>query len=382
MISICRSFAALALLARLAAASCECGYSVNSTGAPEHVVFTEILETNFLVLPKMSETVDWAVAKYRKGPDPSRDATGRVAEARNVIPNPVKDDKDYSSDGKNGGEPGLQLICRGGDPKDGVVPVGEIKTRRNDMLYGSFRASMAVSAVNGTAGAFFFYHNDTQIIDMEFLSKQLSEADDKQPVNLVLHSAASKAPGSDASHTPSYKLHPLPFAPSKGFHEYRFDWTPGRVSFFADGAWLADITQNVPEHPGSLLFAHWGNGPPGWTAGPPDEDATLTVAYAKAYFNSSSDANAEYKKRCENADAETAVCKIPEVKGAPDGNGKKRAGYFFTDQKDMVHEPKVTVKAEAAQSTGTAEEKKSAAGAGRQVGGAAVVAALAAWVLC
>lgn len=66
-------------------------------------------------------------------------------------------DKDYSGEGKQGGDPGLQLLVRSGDAvKDNVVPVGEIKSVRDDIMYGSFRASMKVTDVNGTCAAFFF----------------------------------------------------------------------------------------------------------------------------------------------------------------------------------------------------------------------------------
>ena len=64
------------------------------------------------------------------------------------------------------------------------------------------------------------YLNDTQEIDMEFLSSQMNET--AFPVNLVLHSTLSFQNGGDASSTPSYKVVNLPFQPSNGIHEYRF----------------------------------------------------------------------------------------------------------------------------------------------------------------
>lgn len=79
----------------------------------------------------------------------------------------------------------------------------------------------------------------------------------------------------------------LPFHPSEGFHEYRFDWSPGKVAYYVDGKHMKDLTKGVPEVPGSLILNHWSNGN-GWTRGPPTSDVTMTVAYVKAYFNTGS----------------------------------------------------------------------------------------------
>lgn len=77
--------------------------------------------------------------------------------------------------------------------------------------------------------------------------------------------------------------------PSGDYHEYRFDWLPGSVTFFADGVPLFSITNVsvVPTDPGHLIVNHWSNGDPNWSGGPPDQDAVATVSYVKAYFNSS-----------------------------------------------------------------------------------------------
>jgi hypothetical protein len=51
----------------------------------------------------------------------------------------------------------VQLAVRGGGVLvDGMVPVAELDTRRLDVGWGSFRASMKVPAVAGTCAAFFW----------------------------------------------------------------------------------------------------------------------------------------------------------------------------------------------------------------------------------
>lgn len=42
---------------------------------------------------------------------------------------------------------------------------------RSDFLYGTYRARMKTSNVEGTVAAFYFYRNDTCEIDIESLSK-------------------------------------------------------------------------------------------------------------------------------------------------------------------------------------------------------------------
>lgn len=169
---------------------------------------------------------------------------------------------------------------------------------------------------------------------MEFLSRQFSTSNSS--VNLVLQSSESLAAGYDAQRTSSFTVYPLPFSPDQAFHEYRFDWTPDKVSFLADGQWLMDMTANVPTSPGYLVLNHWSNGDPKWSGGPPDRDAALTVSYVKAYFNSSDLARQRaFEERCGGGTGDAGrVCEIPDQVVPPDpqgleGNVTART-FFFT----------------------------------------------------
>lgn len=183
------------------------------------------------------------------------------------------------------------------------------------------------------------YFNDTAEIDVEFLSRQLQAS--TWPVNLVLQSPASQNAGHDAAHTPTFDLHPLPFHPDGGYHEYRFDWSAGKVSFYADGAWLKDMTESVPTSPGHIAFGHWSNGNADWSGGPPAVDAVMTVSYLKAYFNSSTpERGQDYRRRCMDPTAPNATCVIPAQTVAPDllGDGGNRTGktFFFGREHNMT----------------------------------------------
>ncbi|KAH6624273.1 glycoside hydrolase family 16 protein [Chaetomium sp. MPI-SDFR-AT-0129] len=205
---------------------------------------------------------------------------------------------------------------------------------------------------------------------MEFLTKDFHRSNNSYPVNLVLQSRESALAGFDAAHpapnnntnnneNPNFVLAYLPFDPTAGFHEYRIDYLPDRVLFFADGQQLASMAGSaaVPTTPGHLILQHWSNGNPLWSGGPPslaaakaqgDPDGpALEVRYVKAYFNSSTiirnddggepqqkwEGEAEYNSRCRDPTAVNAVCEIPEV--TP--QDASAASWFFGDHTNMTH---------------------------------------------
>lgn len=182
------------------------------------------------------------------------------------------------------------------------------------------------------------YFNDTQEIDMEFLSGQFNES--SNPVNLVLQSPQSLKNGFDAANTGTFDVQQLPFAPDDGFHEYRFDWAPNSVSFYADGVLLRTMDTDIPTSPGHITFSHWSNGDPLWSGGPPEEDAVLTVQYFKAYFNSSLDSrHSDWERRCKDPSAVNATCPVPEITDDPDAKT-----FFFVNQKDSAKNQTVSDK--------------------------------------
>ncbi|KAK4954803.1 hypothetical protein LTR10_006995 [Elasticomyces elasticus] len=284
-------------------AACSCAsYNLNATNTPEHAIFTETLETDF-TQPNPSLTWDstpglsWQAQTYNVTPAAARGSYGKAAELSNVVLNPQGQ--------------GLELWVRS-QVLESMLPIAEIATGRTDVLYGSFRVGMKTTAVNGTCGAFFFYHDDSQEIDVEVLSRQ--QGDGNNTVNLVLQSPASQSAGFDAAGTPGFVPYGLGFDPTAEFHEYRYDWLPGRVDMYVDGAWLHSFYDGIPDSPGAIHLIHWSNGDPGWSGGPPTEDAVLTVSYVKAYFNSSSGPS-----QCLNdqGTAVTDTCNIPADGQAP-----------------------------------------------------------------
>ncbi|KAL8715362.1 MAG: hypothetical protein Q9220_000695 [cf. Caloplaca sp. 1 TL-2023] len=328
---LCSAVALLAALSFLdnVRADCECGYTVNGT------LYTELTESDFLHMKNINES-GWIPQQYTVDPEDARGPFGKDAEPQQIKFNPLKSRYDWAGDGINGGDAGAQITVKGGSPgKGGAIPMGEMDTNRTDMLYGSFRAGIKLTGTPGTCGAFFWYLNDSQEIDMEFLSSQFNAT--SHPVNLVLQSEASVAAGFNAHNTDAFQVHQLPFDPSDGFHEYRFDWFTDKVDFYADGVFLRTMTgMGVPSDAGHLAISQWSNGDPNWSGGPPTQDAVMTVNYVKGYFNSSDTKRQDdWKNRCKDISAAKATCEVPEITAPPQGNASAKT-FFFTQQHNMT----------------------------------------------
>lgn len=311
-------------ISRLANAECECGYSVNKTSDAQFGLFTELQENDFLHSKGDNVTkFGWRPQEFNVSKGDATNPYGKDFEIQNLELNPLKDTKSWSGESENGGDAGLRLWVRG-DHSHGYVSSAELASVRNDVLYGSIRVGMKLGQ-SGTCGAFFFFFNDSQEIDMEFLSREFNNS--QGAVNLVLQSLES-AHNRDAANSATYQVQHLDFRPDQAFHEYRFDWTPDRVAFFVDGKFIYQMTENVPAVGGHLQMNHWSNGNPLWSGGPPNEDTAMTISYVKAYFNSSETApHEEYQKRCPNLDP-AKVCQIPDQSKAPDGNDAQT--FFFS----------------------------------------------------
>ncbi|KAH9883570.1 glycoside hydrolase family 16 protein [Xylariomycetidae sp. FL2044] len=303
--------ASSSLLGR-ALGSCECGYSI--TGSNEDAyIFTDLFESDFVHIDVADKggygQHGWAVQEFDMPSDVARGPFGESFRSGNALASTLRDGKVFEGVGSRGGDAGLQLVVAG-DVEDGMVAGAQLATTELHYHHGTFRVGMKVTDVAGTCSAFFWYQNDTQEIDIEFLSSQFHRDKGTFPVNLVLQSKDETARAED------FKTVPLPFDPTADFHEYRFDFLEDRVIFYADGSVLAQMSgSGVPASAGHLLISHWSNGNPGWSAGPPDTEATTTFSYVKAYFNSSLESRGEdYQTRCARGRGrqERAICAVPD----------------------------------------------------------------------
>ncbi|KAK4639390.1 hypothetical protein QC761_707855 [Podospora bellae-mahoneyi] len=330
----------LLILTPLALADCECGYLstigelLPNSHAPSHqqhhALFTDLIESDFTKLvpegegeATISANTDWVRQAFNLSDQRARGKYGEMFAVENV-----------DAAGKEEEDKGLKLVVRGSVVED-MVPVAEIDTRRLDMYWGTFRASMKMTKERGTCSAFFWYFNDTQEIDMEFLSKDFDKSNDSYPVNLVLQSREAVLNGYDSAATSNFVKAYLPFDPTEGFHEYRIDYLPGRVYFYVDGGLLGKIEgEAVPSSAGHLILQHWSNGNRLWSGGPPGRDAGLVVRYVKAYFNSSrEERQRDWENRCRDPGAEGAVCMVPDVLPTNGTAGE----WFFMERGNMTN---------------------------------------------
>ncbi|KAM3489197.1 hypothetical protein MY3957_007511 [Beauveria namnaoensis] len=301
----------LAIAACLATAACECGFTTaQSSASNSSLTFTNAFETDFTAIKKPSEIRGWRGQQYNVTAAQGRGQYGKAFTLDNIAACPKGSPK---NDGcANNGADGITLHV-GGQLSDDAVTAAEMATSPVNMTWGSYRCGMRLSAVNGTCAAFFWFFNDTQEIDIEFLSREFDFENNIYPVNLVIQSMASMQAGYDAAKSGNFKRANLTFDPTNGFHEYRFDYLPGKVRFYADSKLLAEMTgADTPSTAGHLVLQHWSNGNALWSGGPPTVDSPIVVSYVKAYFNSSdADETKKWEKGCD--EAKVATCVIPDM---------------------------------------------------------------------
>ncbi|KAH8169612.1 glycosyl hydrolases family 16 domain-containing protein [Sarocladium implicatum] len=307
----------LVFLAVGIAAHCECGYSVRSHDHPEPLLFTDAIESDFTKLNKLDgHNNEWTPQQFNVTAKDGRGLYGKTFLPENVVGSPRGESPAAAENA------GLELMVASG-LRDGSISGAEIDSKRLDLHWGSFRAGMKVTDVNGTCAAFFWYFNDTQEIDMEFLSREFDRENGTFPVNLVVQTELSKEAGFDASRTGLFKRVALSFDPTAEFHEYRFDYVPGKVVFYADGEKLAEMEgKSMPSSGGHLILQHWSNGNPLWSGGPPAKDAILRVSYVKAYFNSSEAAGQGHGQDREECQDRKRVCEVKDMTGGKAGDGE------------------------------------------------------------
>ncbi|KDQ16874.1 glycoside hydrolase family 16 protein [Botryobasidium botryosum FD-172 SS1] len=157
----------------------------------------------------------------------------------------------------------------------GTIKVAEIDSKKQNILYGSFRIRATVPSTPGVCFGFFTYQSDTQEADIEILT---SDSEYYRTAHYT------NQPGLLNGNTDpqAAKTLVLPAGTDfTAFGEHRFDWTPGTTKFYYNNALQTTIAQNAPTQPSTLILNVWSSGDPGWTKGPPTADAVSTVQYIK-----------------------------------------------------------------------------------------------------
>ncbi|KAL2075234.1 hypothetical protein VTL71DRAFT_177 [Oculimacula yallundae] len=322
----------LALVVTHVLAYCQCGYralintnlAVAGSKAVENVhelravdsatsyIFTDLLETDFFHLDDIAKNTDWQRQNYSITAASNRGKYGMEFNTADIKLNRIKDSMNWTGPGEFGGDPGLQLTVDSNMTPARFTLCAQLNSVREDMLVGTFRALLKLPSVPGTCSAFFWYHNDSQEIDMEFLSSQFNRNTNEFLVNLVHQTPQSAAQGFSVVGK-DYQIARLPVDPTSEFHEYRIDCLPGKILFYMDGKAIGVMNSTSSNQPGHLILTQWSNGDTGWSGGPPLTPASLTVGYVKAYFNSSNPVRqADAERRCSDPSESDAICDIED----------------------------------------------------------------------
>ncbi len=148
----------------------------------------------------------------------------------------------------------------------GTYEGGQIETRTADHLYGSYRARLKLPDVPSSITGFFLYKQPDfeHEIDIEIMNS---------PCGTIWFTTYASGEVSNTYETS------LTFDPTAGFHEYRFDFYPGEVSFYVEGELLQSFGSGLPEEPMHLMLNAWF---PDWLeAEKPLENTTLLVDWIK-----------------------------------------------------------------------------------------------------
>ncbi|KAK2000969.1 concanavalin A-like lectin/glucanase [Colletotrichum falcatum] len=160
----------------------------------------------------------------------------------------------------------------------------EVSTTFSNIKYASVRTVAIFSEPAGVCNGIFFYKNDTQETDIEWLSDAASLSN--QGVRRVWFTNQD----ADRNGVKTYQTFspPAGMDPTATEHEYRLDWTPGRVRWFVDGDEKWSTASDVPNTVGPWVFNNWSNGDKGWSAGPPAAQADFKIKDVYMYYNTAS----------------------------------------------------------------------------------------------
>jgi beta-glucanase (GH16 family) len=144
--------------------------------------------------------------------------------------------------------------------------------------YGRFEVRMKAARGSGIVSSFFaFRWNPWQEIDIEFLGKD--------PTKIHLNIFYNPGPeGAGTNYGDLYHQSPvvldLGFDAAADFHDYAFEWEPGRIGWYVDGklVYQTSNTGKIPEFPQQIMMNLWYSAAADW-AGPTDD--SKLPAYAE-----------------------------------------------------------------------------------------------------
>ena len=205
----------------------------------------------------------------------------------------------------------MQLFLNPSLP-DHTVVGGGLRTLRQDIQYGSFRAVMKSphQYAGGSALSMMLQYNMTQAIRMNL--QNTDEPDTAWVSTLLNHEFPNRYLGVNYTNLSNPEL-PNFLDDPWGYNAMRIDWTPKIINFWignnlsrsVPGA--ADDGSDRPSTPSPFTLKHWSVGDEYAMAGPPMHNRSeANVLYVRMFFNTtsmSSDEHSAFDDRCHASNA-------------------------------------------------------------------------------
>ncbi|PGH34014.1 hypothetical protein GX50_03161 [[Emmonsia] crescens] len=279
------------LAVSVAHASCECGFFMDDTKD----FFTHVIYNNFSTFAPSKKlrtnpdfTKDWAVQNWGVPPRSWVKPLAIDNIAENVFlreGNLILRQQGYSKE---------QAL------RKSKVSVASIASQSGDIIHGSFRVEFKLeNAKGGSCGAFFWYRDDENEIDIEILSREFKP--DWFPVHYTTHPALDENGQVISNATKVIPLRDDDLLNS--FQRHRFDWTKEELRFYQNSTQMHSNALRIPNAPGHAYLNVWADGGP-WSGAPSTTDVFLTTRLIAIYHNTSASdqgLDKEFNERCKKA---------------------------------------------------------------------------------
>ncbi|CAO1624968.1 unnamed protein product [Sympodiomycopsis kandeliae] len=329
------SFILLAVSASLSlAAECPCGYKDPVTGAlwTDSIItyFNETdADTSVLLDPQHKTSFDggksgnnqdgssaqvWTVANALNDYNDGFSSLWRTGYAPNNTVLPADDAGER--------EGGIQFDVQPADKSNRITWGSGLLTRRRDIQFGSFRASMIGPRPyqGGTILQFGVQHNSSEYIR----SSIYSASDDFSQSTLQWGYSARNTDAEPYTQNLTQALGPSPWS---NYVEHRIDWLGPQQLTFSNNATLSldSVSQlninkkldktNLPTLGGPISLSHYSAGDTSLNQSPPVyHQPSARVIYARLFFNSSSaQRHDSFEAGC-SAAANTNICNTEDQK--------------------------------------------------------------------
>ncbi|KAJ3342507.1 hypothetical protein HDU91_000532 [Kappamyces sp. JEL0680] len=219
---------------------CPCGYTDSQTGAhynfATEIDFTKVPDFNgqgFFKALNRIVPLNETTGSYGKQFDPAQVS---------VVPQGLSLTVTYTPGSEN-------------------IKGAQLESFAQNILFGTFRVVMQLPTIPGTCASLFWFLDNTQEIDMEFLSS--STRKNRAPYSYY---GTQTGQENQVDNPNAWKETPTVASQTNSFNEYRFDWSSTKVDYFLNGIKMQTSTEGVPQNPGLVVMNHWSTGAIGWEA--------------------------------------------------------------------------------------------------------------------